>query len=275
MRDALRLLVFPTAEAGFTVLAWVFLWRRPWLSMACMLLAAVALSYSLHIVFHEVVHRRYFRHPLSSFFFESLISILLGTPFSEYRQSHWRHHRYTNLLEDATCTWAPSPGHPRPRRFWSYSLGWPAISIRSIRALLYEKRSGHLSNAVIGRIIFEGFMLITLHILLAYFVPALWIAYTVTIYLGLSCISAINYLQHPPREYGTGYTTSYDSSTYNAIFYNNGLHFEHHDRMQQPIIELIARPGSGRLYQPSAVPGTYEQGWIAANRFLSSGHIVQ
>jgi len=245
---ALRLLAYPAAEVAFILLAWSLLARSLWASAACVLLAATAQSYSLHIVFHEVVHRRYFRRALPVLLSESAVTILLGSPFNEYRQSHWRHHRYTNLLEDSTSTWAPTPDGPSPRRLWSYSLGWPAITPRSMAGLAQERRAGRLSNGIIARMLYETFLLLVLHVALIYYAPALWVIYVATIYLGYVGIAAINYMQHPPVEYGTGYTTSIYSPRYNRIFYNNGLHFEHHARAQVPVIKLVPTPSSGVLY---------------------------
>lgn len=260
--NALRLLTFPAAEVGFMALAWILFRRSLWGSAACVIMAAVALSYSLHIVFHEVVHRKYFRHPLSKMLGESAISILLGTPFNEYRQSHWRHHRHTNLLQDTTSTWASTPNGPKPRHFWSYSLGWPAMMPTSIMALVRERREGRISNVIMAKVIFEGSLLIALHIGLAYFATTLWCIYTATIYLGYVGIAAINYMQHPPVDYGSGYTSSIYRHAYNRILYNNGLHFEHHDRIQEPVIELRATPGSGSLYSKQYLNnGSSPTGW--------------
>jgi fatty acid desaturase len=247
--NIVRLLVFPAVEVSAIMLAWIS-WSRSLVRFAaCILLGAVALSYSLHIVFHEVVHRRYFRRQPFRVISELLISLLLGTPFSEYYQSHWRHHRYTNLIQDSTSTWRMTSSGVHPRGFWSYSLGWMGISSRAIKALVREKRTGELSNDIVRKIYCQGALLLVLHCSLLLLAPALWLAYVLTIYFGYVGIAAINYLQHPPRVYGSGYTTSFHSHFYNAVFYNNGLHFEHHERMQAPIAHLKPTNDSGQIYR--------------------------
>lgn len=247
--NGLRLLVFPTLEVLLIVLAWRAWSVGWWASALLVVLAGAAVSYSLHIVFHEVVHRRFFRHPVTRLVSELSISALLGTPFNEYRQSHWRHHRFTNLLEDSTSTWRSTPSGPKPRSFLGYSFGWPLLSPGSFRALVEERRSGRLSTDAIVRMLVELGFLGCVHVALAATSLTLWAAYAATVYMGWTFIAAVNYLQHPPREYGTGFTTSVYSPAYNRIFYNNGLHFEHHEQPQAPVIELSPHPGDFRLYR--------------------------
>lgn len=249
----LHVLMFPAAEVVFILSAWSLSDRHVIASGACVLLGAVALNYSLHIAFHEVVHRKYFQQPGVRWIAEPVITVLLGTPFGEYRQSHWRHHRYTNLLQDATSTWRGTVREPKPRRLWSYSLGWPAITVRSVRALVRERRNGNLSIAVTGIIAYEVCLLLAFHVYLVSFLPALWIVYCSTIYLGYVGIAATNYLQHPPIAYGSSHTTSIYHTLYNQVFFNNGLHFEHHHSMQEPIIDLRAPMGCTRLYMGSSL----------------------
>lgn len=249
--NGLRLLVFPCAEILFIFAAWKSLPYGLWLSALFVILAAVSLSYSLHIVFHEVVHRRFFHHPVTRFLSESAITVLLGTPFNEYRQSHWRHHRYTNLLEDSTSTWKATPEGPKPRGFLAYSFGWWLLGPGSMRALKEERKKKMLSDDAIRRMVVELILVVAVNVALALISLPLWAIYAATIYLGWSCIAAVNWIQHPPRDYGTGYTTSIYSPAYNTIFYNNGLHYEHHDRVQEPVIELEPTPGDWRIFKDS------------------------
>lgn len=247
-RNGLRLLVFPTTQVLCIIAAWRVISVSLWGSAAFVLLAAIAMAYSLHIVFHEVVHRRFFHHVVTRVLSESAITALLGTPFNEYRQSHWRHHRYTNLLQDSTSTWKSSPSGPKPRNCLAYIFGWPRMAPRAFRDLLDEVREGTQTRATMTRVIVELALIGLIHGLLMLYNPALWLIYSSTVYLGWAFIAAVNYFQHPPVEYGSGYTTSLYSPTYNVIFYNNGLHFEHHDRVQEPVIELRPTPGDWRLY---------------------------
>jgi hypothetical protein len=105
-------------------------------------------------------------------------------------------------------------------------------------------------------------MLVALHLTLLYFMPQLWLSYVIVIYLGYVGIAAINFVQHPPVQYGTGFTTSFPSPTYNAIFFNNGLHFEHHDRIQEPVIELTPSAGLKRRYAARLDPSTKPVEWV-------------
>jgi len=271
---ALRLLVFPLAEAVFLISAWFATPGHPKTAAVCVLFAAISLSYSLHIVFHEIVHHGLFKHPVLVFISEWVMTLLLGTPFNEYRQSHWQHHRFTNLIEDATSTWRATPDGPKPRRFLSYSLGWPAIVPRSSKLVFRDKQSGRISDRVMARIYSEAGLLLVTHLLLAYFAFWLWVAYAATIYLGYVGIAAINYIQHPPIEYGSGFTSSIYSPTYNLLLHNNGLHFEHHDRAHEPTIELTATPGKGSLYARPPRRERQNQEVVSTNWPLTVRHKV-
>lgn len=231
-----RLALFPLAQLTFIACAHLSHSLPVKISLA--FLAATMLCCSLHIVFHEVVHRGWFRRPLSSLAAGAAITILLGSPFEEYRRSHGRHHRYTNALEDATSTWRDGPGGPRPRGFWSYALGWPALIPASVRAVIRERRLGLISRRDYARMKFELALLALLHASLLYFAPSLWMLYFATFYLGWTGVAAVNYMQHPPKHYGTGYTTSNHSAIYNVVFFNNGLHAEHHEQPRLPALEL-------------------------------------
>lgn len=247
--NGLRLLLFPAAEFFCIMAAVRSVTVSLWATAGFIAVAAVALAYSLHITFHEVVHRRFFRHPVTKWLSESAITALLGTPFNEYRQSHWRHHRHTNLLEDSTSTWKATPQGPKPRNFLAYALGWPSMGPRSFRQLLLELRETHHNREILRHVIAELVLIGLIHAALLLYDPALWLIYSAVIYLGWTCIATVNYLQHPPVEYGSGYTTSLYSPTYNLMFYNNGLHFEHHARVQEPVISLSPTPGDWRVYR--------------------------
>lgn len=236
---AARLAVFPLAEVSFILCA--YLSQSVALKISFTLLAAAALCCSLHIVFHEMVHRGWFRGPVSSLAAGAVVTALLGSPFDEYRLSHRRHHRHTNTLDDATSTWELAPDGPRPRGFWSYTLGWPALIPVSARAILRDRRLGLVSGRAYARMIFQLALLALLHTSLIRFAPALWSIYFSAFYLGWAGIAAVNYMQHPPVGYGSGHTTSIRSALYNAVLFNNGLHAEHHARPQLPALELESK----------------------------------
>jgi fatty acid desaturase len=243
------LMVFPFLELLCLLIAWRVLPQGIWASAVFVLLAASAMTYSLHIVFHEVVHQRFFRHPVAKLLCESAITALLGTPFNEYRQSHWRHHRFTNLLEDSTSTWKDTPAGPKPRNVFAYVLGWPLLARKDLTDLWSERRLGLQTADTVARVVFELVLLGAIHTSLMLYSMPLWFIYSCTVYLGWAGIAAVNYIQHPPVEYGSGYTASIYSPTYNTLFYNNGLHFEHHYLIQEPVIQLSPMPGDWRLYK--------------------------
>jgi fatty acid desaturase len=70
--------------------------------------------------------------------------------------------------------------------------------------------------------------------------PVLAIAYMTHIYFGWVLISSHNYSQHPPVSGHVSLSTSFKSRAFNQLFFNNGLHFEHHSAPGIPHNQLCA-----------------------------------
>ena len=69
--------------------------------------------------------------------------------------------------------------------------------------------------------------------------PLALLLYVVLFYVGWCLGSLHNFGQHLPTNYDTPLrATTYSAAWYNRLFFNNGLHFEHHRRPGVPIVKL-------------------------------------
>ena len=148
--------------------------------------------------------------------------------FNQFKHSHWLHDQHINSLDEITSTWKMTPNGPQPRSFFEYCFMWPGRKIyKGLVRIIY---TGLFDISFV-----ETLGVVTLNLALVIIDPIIWVLYVTTLYFGWACSGAINYMQHPPADYGFGYTTSIYSRIYNRIFFNNGLHWEHHKTVHHPI----------------------------------------
>jgi fatty acid desaturase len=241
----------PIIEAVSFLIAVILIPTYLLLTVLFLGLAALAMCFALHMSYHEVAHRSgnwsAWRQLLTGVF----LTPLLGVAFHGYRISHWNHHRYDNGLQDFTTTWKEKNGQPVPKGLFSYCASWPAIFAQA--PMLYRKAAsdGDATNRDLSWSRLESLFLLVWVLFLYWLRPEAAILYLVLVYVGWMLISLHNYGQHLPTDYETRLrTTSYTASWYNRLFFNNGLHSEHHRRPSVPIAKLQSESESELVSAP-------------------------
>jgi len=232
-RNWMTLSIYPIAEVFFLVMACIFAGKNLSLAGLFILLAAVSLSFSIHITFHECVHagigiKKSFS-PISA-----LMTLLAGVPFDGYRLHHFNHHRFNNSIEDYSTTWRKVKGNLLPRRFLIYGLGWPVSFFKARQALKQERKTGRSSLEVHKKIRTQAMLLLVFSTTFIVAFSKVALIYFMVIYIGWVLTSLHNFLQHPPMSPHLTLTTSIKNRFYNKLFSNNGLHWEHHDNPSAP-----------------------------------------
>lgn len=239
----LRLLAFPALEiAAFAH----FAAHRPG-SFAALAIAAVFACFTLHVAVHELVHRA----PRSgATLLHGAATLLAGLPFHGYFWHHRNHHRHVNSLEDFSTTWRSSPAGPVARGLLAYAFGWPLWLARSQRVFHAEIARREVPEAVVRGIRWQQALLAVFVIALAVVSLRAALGYVAMVYVAWVLIAVQNYGQHPPREFGTGLTTTYPAPLYNALMANNGLHHEHHRDPSRAALDLRPDPSAPRVARP-------------------------
>lgn len=218
----LKLAVFPLLELFFFIAS--CLANNLFISFVFIVLAGILLSFSIHIFFHECVHVRD-EYPLG---INIINTLLLGLPFDGYRVHHFNHHTYANDLKDFSTTWYLKDGIKTPFSAYRYSFGW----LRQLSASIkepdpFDKSLGDVLK-IKTRIEPQKVALFVFCIALAFIGLKAFSLYFALVYLGWGFSALHNYGQHPPIKNEP--ICTYASKTYNTLFFNNGLHWEHHDK---------------------------------------------
>lgn len=218
MRPPLGLIVFPLVQGGLLALACA---HHP----AWVLAAALVHTFTVHVCVHEFLHYSDRRRlaPAAGWVF----SVATGVPFDGYRLHHHNHHRYENGAGDFSSTVS--------RPLWRYALGWPVQLVKTGRAL----RASGISVGAQKFAIAAAFALLAAG---AWWWPLL---YLLMVYLGWALVSVHNYGQHPPAEGSP--IPSFSARWYNLLFFNNGLHHEHHAEPGKPWGELEPDPAARQI----------------------------
>ena len=119
----LLLVIFPLLQ-GASFAAVCFLISNAAAAATTVILAALFLSFSLHITYHYHVHFKR-RSALANRLIDLAITVLAGLPFHYYQMLHWNHHKYDNALGDFASTWKDVGGRPVARNLLPYALLWP------------------------------------------------------------------------------------------------------------------------------------------------------
>lgn len=194
------------------------------LSIGLILIGALAMCFSIHIFFHEYVH--YTMSKKSIKIVDYLFSILMGLPLDGYRIHHLNHHKYDNSLNDYSSTWKNSPKGPIPQGVLEYVFGWPRQLIKAKKDVQKKFIRNEYLRKVGQRIPAQNLAILIFVVCLAMVSFKVLFLYMLLVYAGWAFTSLQNYGQHLPiKDYKT---TSYYNKFYNKMFFNNGLHKEHH-----------------------------------------------
>jgi fatty acid desaturase len=219
--------IFPLIQLILFVVAVIFFFVNPFLSMICLIGSALFLNFSLHITIHHFVHFKLKNEMINSIL-GFIYSLMLGLPFNFYRIQHFNHHRYNNLIGDSTSTWKKKNDQIYPKNFFIYSFLWMFTPPNS-RMFAEATEKGDLTKKQFLKMRLELLIIILTYGFLIWIIPIAAAAYLVVFYLGWSFIAITNYGQHLPLKYNETIAYSYDKPFYNNLFFNNGLHFEHHE----------------------------------------------
>lgn len=192
-------------------------------------LAAIMLSFSLHITYHYHVHHKPENKALDRFI-DYMITGLLGISFQNYQIQHFMHHKYDNKKGDITSTFVFEGETKKPIPLYSYTFFW-FLGLRKYRPFLKKaKIDGFLNPRVANKMNYEHVLNFLVIVILFVIDWKYGVLFGIMIYVGWFFIALHNYGQHLPedKEIAKGY--SYYGKWYNLLFMNNGLHYEHHDK---------------------------------------------
>ena len=221
-----RLHIFPLLQAACFISALILLDSNLLLSLLFLFASALFLNFSLHITIHHFVHFRLKAKTINTIL-EFVYTILLALPYSFYRMQHYNHHRYDNRIGDMTSTWEKKNDEITPKSFFNYSFFW-FLNGSLKTALAIASRDGDINNKEKRKIRHQIFAILSVYGLLMWLNLWYGLAYLSLFYVGWSFISITNYGQHLPIKYDSTDAYSYPNKLYNGVFFNNGLHLEHH-----------------------------------------------
>ena len=217
-----KLAVYPLLELLFFIAA--NLADNLFLSFFLILLAGVFLSFSIHVFFHECVHARA-EYPLAV---NIIHTLFLGLPFDGYRVHHYNHHTYSNSAHDFSTTWQQKNGKKTAFKPCQYAFGWLRQLSRAIHeAEPFSQSLGDVAK-IKARIEPQKIALFLFCILLAFIGLKTFVLYFALVYFGWAFSALHNYGQHPPLE--EEQICTFAGKTYNLVTFNNGLHWEHHNK---------------------------------------------
>ena len=234
-----KLMIFPALEGLFFILS---ITSTHLISMfVSLLFAALFLSYSIHVFFHECVHVRTAYPTL----FNMLGSVFLGLPFDGYRVHHYNHHSHGNSLDDFSTTWLREDDQIKGFSPCRYALGWPRQLVRAMdETQPFSPEYGDPVD-IKRRIPPQILAILTFPMVLSAYDWRYAMLYFLLIYLGWAISALHNYGQHPPLAEDP--ISTYANPTYNLLFFNNGMHWEHHNKPWLPWYELEPDKESFRI----------------------------
>ena len=218
--------IFPILQVISFISALFLFESNIYVSVLLLLCSALFLNFSLHITIHHSVHFS-FKNKVIRWVVELVYSILMAISFSFYRMQHFNHHRYDNGIGDFTSTWIKKGDSIVARPFFKYSLFWflgPKMKTIFERAII----DGDLDETERKKMRFQLLVVLVTYVLLFWINPWYAVAYFLMFYVGWSLIAITNYGQHLPIKYNSTKAYTYSNTLYNRMFFNNGLHLEHH-----------------------------------------------
>ncbi len=217
-----KLSIFPFLELIFFIFA--NLASDFFLSFLLIIIASVFLSFSIHVFFHECVHSR----DNFSFAINIINTLLLGLPFDGYRIHHFNHHTYANGSRDFSSTWKMENGKKKAYTPNQYMFGWlHQLSLATYETDPFDKTLGDMDKIKPRTHVQKLAIFLFLIVLLLIGTKSL-VLYFILVYFGWAFSALHNYGQHPPIKDEP--VCTYANKFYNSLFFNNGLHWEHHEK---------------------------------------------
>jgi fatty acid desaturase len=234
--DAL-LVGLAAVELALTSYATVRMSAQPAIvTLALAVLCVVLNSTNYQCVAHNFIHNPFFKSARANRAFSVLNSLALKAPQSLYRAHHLDHHRYNNdrpdartgTVHDRSSTYRYARVRGEEEHLLSYALLGP---FRSELGWLWSqavRRRGRLAHVEVAALLTYVACLTWANWrgVLLFLLPA-W-------YLGQVSALVENYLEHHHARPGDRLRDSVScyAALYNALWFNNGYHQEHHYRPQ-------------------------------------------
>ena len=217
-----KLSIFPFLELVFFVFA--NLASSYLISFFLIIIASLFLSFSIHVFFHECVHSR----DNFPFAINIINTLLLGLPFDGYRIHHFNHHTYANGSKDFSSTWMMKKGNKTAYSPMQYMFGWlHQLSLATYETDPFDKTLGDVDKIKPRTHVQKLAIILFIIVLLLIGIKSL-VLYFIMVYFGWAFSALHNYGQHPPIKDEP--VCTYANTFYNFLFFNNGLHWEHHNK---------------------------------------------
>lgn len=247
----LKLHIFPLLEVIFFILALLWFSKNLYISVAFIVMAALFLNFSLHITVHHLVHFK-FKSKFVNVLFEFLYSILLVLPFSFYKLQHINHHRYNNSIKDITSTYKLKNNQLVSKSWFRYCFLW--FIVTPSKHFWEEAKEVHTNEMFKLKI--QALSIVLVYVILAIINPWFVLYYVFVFYFGWMFIALTNYGQHLPIQKNNPNTFSFYNPIYNFIFFNSGLHHEHHINANKNYNELQPK-NTNKLKLPHLLAGFF------------------
>ncbi|MCC7440318.1 MAG: fatty acid desaturase [Bdellovibrionales bacterium] len=224
-RDA-ALVAVTLAQVGLWVLT-LALWSVLPLPMIVSLglVQALLICTNFQCVAHNFIHHPFFASAPLNGAFSILNSLALAIPQSLYRVHHLNHHEFSNAPGDWSALSRHAAEGEREEPLSHYAVLGP---LRSDLGLAIRAASSQgLGQLVAAEL---GFMALFAAVGIWVSAPWFFLFFVPTVYLGQALAHAENYLEHHRADPGNRLANSVScySPAYNALWFNNGYHQEHH-----------------------------------------------
>ncbi len=202
--------------------------------LACGLIYAVSVSWSINSISHNFIHNAYFRSPALNAAFSMMLSLTIGFSQAMYHFVHMRHHSGNSDRPDAdgdTVDYLSIYRHGKngePENVWSYTfLSYFRDDPGEILSRMRKRHAGQATQAKVE--------LAYLILFIAVLALHDWRSVLFIVpfnYLGQSLSSLNGYYEHlgGDPEVPLAWGVSTYERLYNWTWMNNGYHAEHHFR---------------------------------------------
>jgi fatty acid desaturase len=204
-----------------------------WALAAAFALVIFAYCWNVQSISHNFIHNAFFVNPWANRVFSVLESIAMGIPQTIYHHYHLNHHFGDNDRkgpDGTTRDWGSTFRHGKgdqPEGFWSFIfVGFFRFELDPCFRMIRRNGRSHVLLLLAESLALGLFWIALLVCNWRYFL----LFYLPSYYLGWVLIYAHTYFLHWGAEPGNHYANSVSSyePVYNALFFNNGYHQEHH-----------------------------------------------
>jgi fatty acid desaturase len=194
---------------------------------------AVLICWNLQCISHNFIHNPFFASRWPNRLFGVLETLAIGMPHQLYHHYHMNHHQGDNDAkgpDGTTRDWSSIYRHgkgDRPEPFWRYCLfSFFRVEVGPVLAVAVRHGRANAVQVVVESLALGGMWLLFLLGDWRYFTYF----YLPSYFFGWVLSYAEGYLEHHGGQPGNPYANSVSSynALYNALWFNNGYHQEHH-----------------------------------------------